>query len=337
MLSNPSDASSIGSDVLYVETRTPARPSLQKNRKKEDKLDRKLPSNENSDNVPSPSGLSGFLDEEYSVTAAVVASASRQISRRARSVRSNGTSRVDTIITPCPFTRPTGEKPRDNSHNSSTRSLKKNRRVAEVVGYALSEYDKKLAAGRLQYRSFVAMNKQLKETEIDVQCLSRLGCRKLVGGVEPLDFMTLNACDLFYEIAQGEKNHVDEVCSFVMGPLFEMDETFQQMVFDVAVDFNIPSHCVNSKVSDLILHVRDLFVEERKNVPHGYDKQRNYHTILENAALIVKTMETRVDFLSVYGLCRLPESRKLKDLGKVKYGIGKETAERIIKTIQLKG
>ena len=123
-----------------------------------------------------------------------------------------------------------------------------------------------------------------------------------------------------------------------MGPSYEMDDNvFEGMVSDVAEDFNIPPERVNDKVSDLILQSSFDYKQKKKHAPEDYSKQCNYGAILEDAALIVRNMRMRVDFLSEYGLTRIPEVQKLKDDKKVRYGIGPKTAERIVQIIKNKG
>ena len=65
--------------------------------------------------------------------------------------------------------------------------------------------------------------------------------------------------------------------------------------------------------------------------------QKTYSKTLEDVALIVQNLKTRVNYLSEFGLGKVVEAEQLKDLGMVGHRIGQATAPRIIALIKYKG
>ena len=152
--------------------------------------------------------------------------------------------------------------------------------------------------------------------------------------------MTKNVCNLFYDIAQGNKTQ-KEVSDFVIGPSYEMDDAvFKREVYDVAVNYGIKPDEVNAKVASQIMQLQEEFVAQRNALlpdPSAVNFQKTYSKTLEDVALIVRNLKTRVDYLSEFGLGNVVEAEQLKKLGVVGHGIGQATAPRIITLIKYKG
>ena len=101
----------------------------------------------------------------------------------------------------------------------------------------------------------------------------------------------------------------------------------------------LPS-AVNEHVANQIMELKKKFEEERAKIPGVEDinMQCTYGKTLEDIATILMNVEIRVDFLSEYGLTHLNDLvAAMKSINAIKYGIGGETARRIIALIKFKG
>ena len=108
----------------------------------------------------------------------------------------------------------------------------------------------------------------------------------------------------------------------------------------MAVNYGIKPDDVNVKVASQIMQLREEFVAQRNALlpdPSAVNFQKTYSKTLEDVALIVQNMKTRVDYLSKLGLGKVVEAEQLKDLGMVGHRIGQATAPRIIALIKYKG
>ena len=97
----------------------------------------------------------------------------------------------------------------------------------------------------------------------------------------------------------------------------------------MAVNYGIKPDDVNVKVASQIMQLREEFVAQRNALlpdPSAVNFQKTYSKTLEDVALIVQNMKTRVDYLSEFGLGKVVESGQLKELTMVEHGIGEATA-----------
>lgn len=188
------------------------------------------------------------------------------------------------------------------------------------------------------------MNERLRKLDHDVRTLSRLGVRHLIGGATGFrNFIFTNGCDLIYDIAQGNISNPNHVYKIVLDgavQIYETDEdVLAEMEFNVATNFKIDGSEVNEKVASQIDTLRKAFVKMKKEIKMK-DKQMyqvGYEKVLEDAATIVRRMEMRVDFLSEFGLNRLPNVIKMKEKGEVNSNLSGVTARRVLALIEFKG
>ena len=86
--------------------------------------------------------------------------------------------------------------------------------------------------------------------------------------------------------------------------------------------------------------MQDKAKKEQRNKRKG-DKsgklQANMVQLLLDAEVIVREMSIRVDYLSHYGLKNVECIERMKEEGKIEYGIGEVTAERIQELIEYNG